>query len=93
MVLTMCGLACGCEGSLPLFSAAAREPLQQWGNADTNMSDISTDLQAQRWSPDCVNAAGKARQKWEATAGTNFNKSGDRLLAEPCIVSQKELVM
>ena len=61
MVLTMCGLACGCEGSLPLFSAAAREPLQQRGNADTNMSDISTDLQAQRWSPDCVSAAGKAR--------------------------------
>ena len=37
-----------------------------------------------RWSPGCLNAAGKARPKREARAVTNFTKPGDRLLAEPC---------
>ena len=31
----------------------------------------------------CVNAAGKARQKWYATAETKFIKPGARLLADP----------
>ena len=44
---------------------------------------------AERWSPGCVNAAGRARQKWQATAGTNFTKPGDRLLAEPCMCKAK----
>ena len=35
----------------------------------------------------CVNAAGKARQKWQATAEMKFTKPGARLLAEPCTVS------
>ena len=39
---------------------------------------------SERWSPVCVNAAGKARQKWYARAGTKFSKPGDHLLAEPC---------
>ena len=39
---------------------------------------------AKRWSPGCVNAAGKARQKWEATAANKFTKPGHSLLAEPC---------
>ena len=30
-------------------------------------------------------AAGKARQKWLARAGTKFTKPGDHLLAKPCI--------
>ena len=40
---------------------------------------------AERWSPGCVNAECKARQKWKATAITKFTKPGDRLYAEPCI--------
>ena len=39
---------------------------------------------AERWSPGCVNAAGKAWQKWWATEVTKFNKSCDLLLAWPC---------
>ena len=31
-----------------------------------------------------MNAAGKARQKWQARAITKFTKPGNRLLAEPC---------
>ena len=31
---------------------------------------------AKRWSPGCVNSAGKARQKWQATAGTEFTNPG-----------------
>ena len=42
---------------------------------------------AKRWSPGCVNAAGKARQKWYARAVTTFTKPGNCLLAEPCNVS------
>ena len=37
---------------------------------------------AKRWTPGCVNAAGEARQKWQATAGTKVTKPGDRLSAE-----------
>ena len=42
-----------------------------------------TDIQgsAKRWSPGCVNTAGKARQKWLARAETKFTKPGARLLA------------
>ena len=36
---------------------------------------------AERWSPGCVKAAGKARQEWQAGAVTKFTKPGDRLLA------------
>ena len=43
---------------------------------------------AKRWSPGCVNAPGKARQNWYARARTIFTKPGDRLLAEPCIISE-----
>ena len=42
---------------------------------------------AKRWAPGCVNAAGKARQKWQATAATKFTKPGDSLLAVPCGLS------
>ena len=38
---------------------------------------------AKRKSPGCVNAAGKGRQKWYATAVTKYTKPGDHLLAEP----------
>ena len=38
---------------------------------------------AKKWSPGCMNAAGKARQKWYAKAVTKFTKPGARLLAEP----------
>ena len=31
---------------------------------------------AKFYAPGCVNAAGKLRQKWEATAGIKFTKSG-----------------
>ena len=31
-----------------------------------------------------VTALGKARQKWEARAETEFTQPGDRILAEPC---------
>ena len=37
-----------------------------------------------RWSLGCMNAAGEARQKWQATAATKLTKPGDCLLAEPC---------
>ena len=40
---------------------------------------------AKWWAPGCVNAAGKARQKWQARTGTKFTKPGARLLAVPCI--------
>ena len=39
---------------------------------------------AKRWSPSCVNAASKARQKWEKRAAIKLTKPGDRLLAESC---------
>ena len=39
--------------------------------------------------PGFVNASGKARQKWEATAGTKFTKPGVRLLAECCTCNQQ----
>ena len=38
---------------------------------------------AKRMALGCVNAAGKARQKWYATAETKFIKPGARLLADP----------
>ena len=44
---------------------------------------------SKRWSPGCVNAAGNARQKWKATAGTKITKPGDRLSAEPCNNTEK----
>ena len=39
---------------------------------------------ADRWAPGCVNAAGKARQTWLATAATKLTKPEDRLIADPC---------
>ena len=39
---------------------------------------------ANRLWPGCMNAAGKLRQKWDATEGTKFTKPGPSLLAEPC---------
>ena len=38
---------------------------------------------AKRLWPGCVNAAGKLRQKWKATAETKFSKPGQSLLVEP----------
>ena len=40
---------------------------------------------AKRWAPGCVNAAGKLRQKWLATAGTKSTKHGTHLLADLCM--------
>ena len=34
--------------------------------------------------PGCENVAGKLRQTWQATAGTQFSKPGNGNLAEPC---------
>ena len=39
---------------------------------------------AERWAPGCVNATGKAKQKWQATAAKKFTKPWDRLLANAC---------
>ena len=49
-----------------------------------SQSPFSMQGSAKRWAPGCVNAAGKARRKWQATAATIFTKLGDRFLAEPC---------
>ena len=38
---------------------------------------------AKMWTPGCVNAAGKPRQKWLAKAVTKFTKPGARLLSGP----------
>ena len=51
--------------------------------SDTTEIWVCLQGSAMRWSPGCVNAADKARQKWQAWAGTKFTKPGDRLLAEP----------
>ena len=57
------------EGGADLFSDALE-------GASTSANDFLACLQgsAKRWSPGCVNAAGKARQKWQATAATIFTK-------------------
>ena len=39
-----------------------------------------------RLRPGFVNAAGKLRQKWYATAGIKFTKPCPILIAEPCII-------
>ena len=39
---------------------------------------------AKRWTLGCVNTAGKAGQKWWATAARNFTNPGALLLADPC---------
>ena len=39
----------------------------------------------ERWTPGCVNATGKVRQKYTAIVGTKFNKPGTCLSAELCI--------
>ena len=44
--------------------------------------NVATQGSAKRWTPGCVNAAGKARQKWQARAGTKFTKPGDGLSSE-----------
>ena len=62
-------------------------PLPRSRNFSSNdpgiMHDVSTTLfwsmhslqgLAKMWSPGCVNAAGKARQTWKATAATEFTK-------------------
>ena len=43
-------------------------------------TELGSNLQdtAKRWSSGCVNAAGKARQKWWARAVTKFTKPGER---------------
>ena len=46
---------------------------------------------AKRWSPGCVNAAGKARKKQKAKAVTNFTKPGDCLLTELCTCRRRTL--
>ena len=40
---------------------------------------------AKRCSPGCMNAAGRARKKWQAKAGTKLTKPLDRHLAETFI--------
>ena len=40
---------------------------------------------AKRWAPGCVNATGKAMQKWKARAKTKFTKPEALLLSELCI--------
>ena len=37
----------------------------------------------------CENAAGKLRQKWQATAGPKFTKAGNGLTVEPCKYARK----
>ena len=44
-----------------------------------------------RRAPGCENAAGKLRQKWQATAGTKFTKPGACLILEPCISVAKNV--
>ena len=44
---------------------------------------------AKRCSPGYVNAAGKAGQKWQATAGTKFTKTEERLLADLRLVHRR----
>ena len=49
-----------------------------------NRSKLSLQGSAERPRPGCVNAAGKLRQEWQATALTKFTKPGRGLSAEPC---------
>ena len=53
-------------------------------------------MSAKRLWPGCMNAAGKLRQKWQATAGTKFTKPGWSLSAEPfsrSVMSQMQTEM
>ena len=54
--------------SVPLFASL---PSFEQGSAKSHVSG-------------CVNAAGKVRQKWQATAATKFTKPGNKTLVQPC---------
>ena len=54
-------------------------PIARWGFRVESRVQES----AERWTPGCVNGAGKFRQMWQARAATKFTKPGDQ--AEPCM--------